>query len=175
MQPRYFIGIVLPTELSTKISRLQHDLLMPGKVMPPLVPHITLLDPNSLMTLAPSYFTPKVTALAAKILPIEVNLKRVEMFDRRVLYIAAEGSDLIELQKELVGLLPDKVKAQYIIGREFSPHVTLVQAKPKQNLSEELIKSFKNKLEPLLPYRFTVNHLAQFTWQSPRNYKVEAI
>jgi 2'-5' RNA ligase len=175
MQLRYFIGIALPPEFSHPIARLQRDFFISGRVMEPLVPHITLLHPNILRALAPSSFVPKVKQAAARILPISIELKSTNMFDKRVLYITAEGPGLHKLHSELSNLLPDKVRTQYERERRFVPHVTLMQTKPKQTLPTELINDFKKEIEPLLPQTFTVTSLSQFTRVRPRTYKIANI
>jgi 2'-5' RNA ligase len=175
MQQRYFIGITPPEDFSNKIALIQHSLMMPGKTMDPLVPHITLLDPNTLMTLPPMYFLPKVKTVAAEVLPFELEFSRLDMFDKRVLYIAIKSRELQKLQEQLANLLPESILAQYYVGRSYTAHLTLAQAKPKQVLPDDLITTFRRQIAPLLPYRFSAKQLTHFIRQSPRNYKVESI
>lgn len=175
MQLRYFIGISLPPEFSHPIAQLQREFFIRGRVMEPLVPHITLLHPNILGTLAPSFFTPKVKQVADRVLPINIELKAANMFDQRVLHITVESSGLHNLQSSLSSLLPGKVRAQYDRERKFTPHITLLQAKPKQNLPPELIREIKNKIELFLPQNFMATRLTQFTWILPRTYKITNI
>lgn len=165
----------MPDELSTAVSQAQKKLLVPGQVMDPLVPHVTLLDPNMLMELSPTYFLPKVRQTAAVTLPFEVTLTHLDMFDSRVLFIRAESSELIKLRKDLVKLIPEKIRAQYTVNREYIPHVTLAQAKPNQHLSDEQITNIKTKIQPLLPQIITVRSLNQFQWIRPRTYRIKKI
>jgi 2'-5' RNA ligase len=174
-QKRYFIGISLPDAISEQISALQSNLFDAQGMQPPLVPHITLLHPNVLMTLSPMYFLPKVKEIAASLLPIEVHLTQVDSFGKRVQYIVVESPALIKLQESLVELLPEKIRAQYYVGREFTPHVTLAQAKPRQQLQAATFQQFTDVITPLLPYKFLATELTQFTWEGPRKYKINPI
>ncbi len=175
MQPRYFVGVTLPAELSREIEAVQQDLFVPGNVMEPLVPHITLLSPNHLESLAPSYIIPIVEKVARARLPVVVNLGKTALFDQRVLYISASSPELVELQSELVKLLPDRVRAMYEVGRRFVPHVTLAQAKPKKKLAPELIDQYRALIDSLMPRDFTANHLTQFTRTHPRIYRLKQL
>ncbi len=175
MNPRYFIGITLPENFSRKVEQLQRDLFLPGKVMHPLKPHITLLHPDLLQALPPQHFIPKIQKTADSFLPFEIELIKTDLFDNRVLYIDVSSEDLMDFQKKLVNLLPENIKAQYLIGRPYRPHITLVQAKPKQNLSSKLIEDFRYKTKPLLPARFSASYITQFTWIRPRTYKIKKI
>lgn len=175
MHPRYFIGITIPEDLSSKIEKVQQNLLPGHKVMAPLLPHITLLHPNILMTVSPLYLVPKLNEITADYLPLDIELIKTALFDKRVLHIAVKSPELIKLQSALVQLLPDDIRARYQIGRAFTPHVTLAQAKPLQQLSDELIDGFEHALDPLLPKKFKAEKLSQFTWVKPREYKIETI
>lgn len=175
MPKRYFIGIALPDDLTSSITHIQRDLFVPHKVMPPLVPHITLLDPNTLSTVGAAHFLPKVKAIAYASLPINISLTHTALFGRRVFHIAAESPKLLELQQQLVDLLPEDVRIKYQSGRPFRPHTTIVQAKPSQNLSPKLIESFKKQIDPLLPRDFTAEALTHFQWIHPRTYALYII
>lgn len=175
MQQRYFIGVTLPDELSSRISRIQDELFHPGKIMQPLVPHITLLPPNVLEKLPPEDFIPQVRKVANKILPAEIKLSEISMFEQRVVYIRVESEAVGHLYDELIKLLPDYVRIKFAANRKFEPHVTLAQAKPKQNLDSKLIKQIKARLSPLLPVHFKAKNLSRFIWQRPRTYHVTEI
>lgn len=175
MSNRYFIGIILPEDLIKSIAHIQRDLLVPHKVMPPLVPHITLLDPNTLSTVNAVEFLPAVKEIARANLPINISLRHTSLFGQRVLHIAAESPKLLALQQQLVGLLPEAVRLKYQSGRPFRPHATLAQAKPSQNLSPRLVESFREQIDPLLPQSFTAENLTHFQWIRPRTYKLSLI
>lgn len=120
------------------------------------------------------HFVPKIKIAGTKILPIEIKLAHTDMFDNRVLFIYADSPLLITLHNDLMQLLPDQIRAQYT-GRKFQPHVTLAQAKPKQNLSPELIAKFKHRIDPLLPQTFTATQLTEFKWLRPHTYRLKDI
>lgn len=175
MNPRYFIGILLPDDLRHMIAGVQHELFQPGNVMQPLKPHITLLHPDELSTLHPLHFVPKIKEVADQLLPVKIKLDKVSMFDKRVLYLNVLAPDLTKLHQYLATLLPEDVLAQYHVSRPFHPHVTLAQAKPNQDLSPELVTEFCSRIEPLLPQTFSAQNLTEFRWLRPRVYKINDI
>lgn len=174
-QKRYFIGIQLPGALTHAISTLQKNAYNEQSMLTPLIPHITLLHPNALTSLAPMYFIPLVSKVAAQHLPFDVTLTHLGAFGSSVLYIAVESHGLMRLHKALVALLPEKVRTQYYVSRSFTPHVTLAQAKFRIKLSQPESDSFNTALEQKLPYTFPVNHLSEFVWQDARKYKIATI
>lgn len=139
------------------------------------MPHITLLHPNILMTLSPLYFVPQVKEVSKSLLPFTVELTKTAMFDDRVLYIAVKSPELTNLQSKLVSLLPSDIQARYEVGRDYKPHITLVQAKPLQSLDTELIARINLQLGKHLPAKFEVTELTQFKSLGPRKYKIESI
>lgn len=175
MNPRYFIGIALPNDLSHQIETIQKEILKDQAVMQPLVPHITLLHPNILMSLSPMYFVPQVKTLADKKLPISVELTKTGKFDERVLYITVKSHDLMDLHQEMISLLPPDIRARYQVGRSFIPHITIAQAKPLQALGTDLVEQLQQRLIPLLPCSFETTHLTQFNSTGPRTYNPKVI
>jgi 2'-5' RNA ligase len=174
-QKRYFIGLTLPELLSSEISKIQYSVYDSKIMLHPLVPHITLLPPEALLTLHPMHFVPLVKQASGSSLPLAISLEEPAMFDERVLYASVESPELVHLQAELIDLVPNKVKASFTVGREFTPHLTLAQAKPGQVLPQELIDSLTSQLNKLLPQNFVISNLSVFTWQHPRHYKVEPL
>lgn len=175
MQPRYFIGLTLPDGLTRQIDEIRSRLLAGHKIMEPLVPHITLLHPNVLMSVPRQHVIPRMQQLASEHLPFKVELTHTGLFDQRVLYIAVSCPELTALRKALIGLLPENVQASYEIGRQFTPHVTIAQAKPMQKLPETLIEDLAAALNPLLPVVYKAEKLYSFVWVRPRLYKVAAL
>src|SRR5690606_37134575 len=116
------------------------------------------------MTLSPVYLVPKIKIITDAELPIEIELSKTGMFDDRVLHIAVHSPSLMKLRHTLVDLLPDDIRARYEIGRDFSPHVTSAQAKPRQRLDATLLEQLRQSIDSLLPIKFEVRHLQQFTW-----------
>lgn len=143
--------------------------------MDPLVPHITLLDPNALLELSPIYFLPKAKSAATNFLPLQVKLTDLGFFDKRALYITVDSPDLIDLQAKLVEILPGHIRAKHMVNRKFVPHVTIAQAKPNQKLEDRLIKNFNSKMMPFLPVEFSVKNLESFKWVRPRTYEVKGL
>lgn len=175
MQPRYFIAITLPEPFSWQVSELQKQLYLTSQTMEPLVPHITLLHPSILETLAPSHFVPKIKQVADQFLPFEIRLAQTALFDKHVFHITIDSPELVAMHEKLLDLLPDKIRAEYLIGREFTPHITLIQAKPRQKLDEVLISRAESLFKSLLPYTFTAARVTRFTWERPRSYRLETV
>ncbi len=171
MEQRYFIGITLPKDLSQTIAITQQELFMPHKILTPLAPHITLLEPKLLQTIPLDMLIPQVRKAAETILPIQVTLTDIDCFNKHVLYIAAQGSKLHTLREQLLDLLLTTPAN----NRPFRPHVTLAQTKPNQILTDTLIMSYRDKIEPLLPISFTISRLVYFQWVHPRTYALYEI
>lgn len=170
MEQRYFIGITLPKDLGQVISAIQKELLMPQKILTPLVPHITLLEPHLLEKMPPDDFTMQVKSVADSILPLQVTLTRTECFNKYMLYIDVAQDKLSHLHQTLRGLLPGAPADQ-----PFHAHVTLAQAKRNEILPNRLIEAFRDKIDPLLPQTFTVSNLVYFEWIHPRTYALYEI
>lgn len=175
MNPRYFIGISLPDNLTAEIQGIQTQMMLGRDNMDPLVPHITLLHPNILTTLSPMYFVPQVKVACKKFLPLNIELTKTALFDTRVLYISVKCPALIELHAALVDLLPNDIQARYQIGREYKPHVTLAQARPLQTLNPKIIDLFNKQIGSIIPTSFDVSNVTLFKSIGPRKYKIESI
>lgn len=169
-QKRWFIGALLPPNISKAITTVQHQLIDESTMLPPLVPHITLMHPNPLMELSPLYFAPLAKNVALELLPCEIKLGNIGTFNNNVLYISVESPELTQMHNQLVDLLPSKIQAQYFVGRNFVPHVTLAQTKNLNTFKPERTEQFKQAIEPLLPTSFTLHKLTRCEWQSPRSY-----
>jgi 2'-5' RNA ligase len=173
MEGRYFIAIRLPDDISSIIETAQKELLPGYSVMQPFQPHITLLPPNVLDGLPPESITANIKASAESYFPIPIELVRTGVFEKRVLHIEILSPKMIKLQKELMDLLPTENRAKS--DRQFMPHITLAQAKPKQDLPDELIEKLKERINPYLPQRFKAVSISKFKWLRPRTYQDEAV
>jgi len=175
MQQNYFIGITLPKELSKSIAEIQQELYQPQRVLLPLTPHITLLEPGLLSMLPTTEFIPEVKKLADQFLPFDVSLTRTSSFGRNVFYISVASPELMELQQNLEELLEKVTYGRTRPNRPFHPHITLAQAKRGLALSIPYIDQYKSYVDPLLPTTFTVDELAYFQWIHPRSYALYEI
>ncbi|HEX5797040.1 MAG TPA: RNA 2',3'-cyclic phosphodiesterase [Candidatus Saccharimonadales bacterium] len=173
MNERYFIAISLPKDVSRHIEAIQKEILEGHPVMKPFQPHITLVPPNVLDSLPVETYVPRFKTVAQHYLPISIKLARTRTFENRVLYIEVEGPELINLQSELMKLLPQAAIDKS--NRDFVPHVTLAQAKPNQELADELKNRLNFKIEAILPYKFTAEYISKFKWLKPRTYEDNAI
>lgn len=175
MQARYFIGIALPVELSRVIMGLQQEMPASSKLMQPLVPHITLLHPDLLADIPPAQFLPRIKKATETFLPLSIRLTHTGRFGKRVLYIAIECPQIMRLQKQLLQLLPEENQDVQGGKRNFTPHITLVQARRKQPLPEQQTRALDEQIELLLPFHFEAEQLAVFTWIKPRTYRVDLL
>lgn len=143
--------------------------------MEPLTPHITLLHPSILQSVSPLYLIPRLKQLTETELPLKIELSKIAMFDKRVLHIAVNSPDIMRLHASVASLLPPDIRASYEVGRPYTPHVTLLQAKPMQALDQRLVELFTEELKSSLPVSFTATELTRFTWVAPRKYKIEKL
>lgn len=174
-QKRYFIGLSLPPELTAKISEVQETLYNPQIMLQPLIPHITLLHPNVLMTLSPLYFLPKVREATSSLLPINVKLTGIGSFGNRVLHVKVESEGLAVIHTKLVSLLPEKIRAQYYVGRDFVPHVTVAQGKMRHTIDADTKARFGIALKKLLPCTFTSSYITYFSQDARRSYRAQKL
>lgn len=174
MQYQYFIGVMLPAQLSNKINAIQNSVYSKDIMLKPLVPHITLLHPQPLANISPMILIPKIREIT-KNLNIQIKLEQFDNFNNSVFYINVKSPELLDLQLQLVELLPDQIKAKYFVGRKFVPHITIVQARPKLKLPSIITNRYKQKLSSELPYCFNINSLYKFNRQYSRNYSASII
>jgi len=165
MEQHYFIGATLPKDLSQVISDIQKELLIPHKILTPLAPHITILEPHLLEAIPPDAFIPQVKKVADAVLPAQIVLTQTACFNKHILYIEAKNDKLTELRQQLLSLLPEPSASQ-----QFHPHITLAQTKHNQVLTDALITSYRERIEPSLPTSFMVSQLSYFEWIHPRTY-----
>lgn len=173
VQKRWFIGALLPPIISDAIISIQRELINDDAILPPLMPHITLMHPNPLMELSPLHFAPLAKKAAHELLPCEILLGSIGTFNDSVLYISVKSPELTQIHNQLVALLPSKIQSQYFVRRDFVPHVTLAQSRGLNKLSHEIITQFTHKIEPLLPTKFTLQKLTRYEWQGSRTYLVK--
>lgn len=171
----YFVGIALPPELDDPIRRFQVSHYDPEIMKPPLTPHITLLHPNALSEIHSTYILPKIKQAAGRFLPLSIRLHTPELLGDSLLYCPVESSVIESLQQTLVSLLPSKIQAAHYVGKDFMPHVTLLQAAPRQKLPAEISQAAVRQLGGHIPTDFTAIQLSVFSWQGPRRYHMAAL
>jgi 2'-5' RNA ligase len=171
MQHRYFIGLNLPETLSKQITQIQQTLFDATLAHIPLKPHITLLPPPAVERIEPEELARQAAITSEPFWPLNLTLSRVTMFKDTAIAIEVESEQLHELQKQLRALLPPEVKVTYYPEPEFSPHVTLLQAKQGKSLSPELAQRFTEQLTSLLPTTFETTHLTLYRWIAHRKYE----
>jgi 2'-5' RNA ligase len=175
MTYRYYIGLLLPNEITAAITRLQQELFNPAEAIEPLEPHITLLPPPAVENIDPDAFAALAKQTAERLWPVSLRLTETVTFDSRAVAISIQSPALRELQLRLRDLLPAGTELTYYPHPEFIPHVTLAQAVRGKKLPEELIKEYIARSEALLPAECSVDHLTLFRWVAPRKYKTEII
>jgi 2'-5' RNA ligase len=176
MPPRYFIGITPPKDVARVISSVQYSLYDEKLLLKPLVPHITIIHPNALERISPLWLLPKLKSVQAAIMPTSIKLGSISVFHTSNLHIKVESTSLNELYEQCLNLLPKDVIATHFVGkRKFDPHITLAQAKPKQELSPKYIELYRQQLKPIIGTQFTVNNLTKFEHSAPRHYQIKHI
>jgi 2'-5' RNA ligase len=171
MRYQYYIGISLPPELSTCLSGIQQALFDPSVAIPPLEPHITLLPPPAVQTIAPDILAARVREAAQPFLPLAITLTDVVTFDRHAVVLSVVSPQIRELQRILATLVPANTDEK----RPFHPHITLSQAIRGKKLPSELIDAYRHELSASLPLAATVDHLTLFRWLRPRVYAAEVV
>lgn len=173
-QEIYFIGVALPAELNRQISELQWQLQATNTAaLKPVLPHVTLLHPPSLQGIMPSEFIPKVREVAARYLPLTINLVDVDAFGTRVCFIRVESLGLFSLQSQLVRLLPPEAQTIHY-RRSYSPHITLLQVYDPAVI--DMAQAQKIIADTItLPQTFTVDSVSWFKRILPREYRPETI
>jgi 2'-5' RNA ligase len=173
-QPVYFIGITLPPELNKQLADLKWKLYDKKEgMLAPLLPHVTLLHPPSLLGIMPAELIPRVHDAAIRYLPLTIELSSVGSFGKQVCYLKAESPSLYSLQSQLVKLLPPPAQEAHY-KRPYLPHITVAQAyEPKPLDIEAIDKEITAAIK--LPLRFTVESVTCFKRILPQEYKSEAI
>jgi 2'-5' RNA ligase len=174
MHTSYFIGVELPDSVTKVITRVQEEINPETSVIAPLQPHITVMHPDALSEVSPLYFEPITKEVASDYVPFEVTLHDFGIFNDSILYVAAESVALNALQAALVARLPERVQAEYFVGKNYKSHVTIAQVRGVK-LSPEIIAAYKEKLAHLLPTTFEVEALTKYTRIAPRQYKTKTI
>lgn len=173
-QDVYFIGIALPVDLARSLSQLQNQLWQDdAELLPPVLPHVTLLHPPSLSGIMPSQLIPQVRQIACRYLPLSIGLTEVSHFGDSVIFIEAESLKLEALQSQLVKLLPAEARNLHY-RRPYRPHVTIAQKHEPKSLDLPTIETkIKHSIE--LPQTFTVENISYFKRILPRHYTPEEI
>jgi 2'-5' RNA ligase len=173
-QEIYFIGIALPMQLSQRIADLAWDLYEhKSDMLKPLVPHVTLLHPPSLRGIMPSEFVPRVREVAARYVPLNIELTDVGFFGEQVCYVRAESHALFSLQSQLVELLPPEAQELHY-KRPYLPHITIAQKYQPEALDVEAVR--QKVCDTLqFPIQFEVTSLSCFTRIKPREYAEKPI
>ena len=117
---KYFLAIVPPTELATRI-----DLFRAEWSKPSLPAHITVKAPNSLSEA--HQWLPKVQALCQSVAPIAVRLEGVGQFSSTVVYWQVISEGVEALHQSLLTIInpPQAERVAYFEGPAFVPHLTL--------------------------------------------------
>jgi len=122
---KFFIGIVPP--LATKERIINFQKTFPSNKVPYFnEPHITLKAPTGLT--GDKSWLAKVIALAGDYPRFQINIKGIDSFDNRVLFLNPIFSEnLMNLHLKLVDLLCPTIEAsnKFYEGAVYHPHITL--------------------------------------------------
>lgn len=170
----FFIGIKLPDKTNEQISKFKWEIHQAYRgTLRPLIPHITLLHPQSLAASDPKDLIQEIKSLAPRHLPMTVTLDFVDNFGGKAFFLSANSPELIDLQSHLRMLLPPDSQQVYETWG-FTPHVTLVQAQEKHLFTnEKIIKSLGSHIT--LPITFSVTSISLFTRIGEREYIAHTI
>jgi 2'-5' RNA ligase len=176
MPPSYFIGIALPQAIANHISSVQSKYYSEKQLLKPLLPHITIVHPQALHTISPLWLLPKIKALVNDFLPIEISIEGFGLFYKNVFYISVSSKGLMQLQFKLLELLPEDVRSRYYTGvNAYTPHITIVQSKPKYPLNDKQLFNYRNELSDLVGKKFTASSLTKFERTAPAKHKLISI
>lgn len=173
-QDVYFIGVALPPDLNRRVAKLKWQLYQQDPAMlPPVLPHVTLLHPPSLQGTMPSELIPQIRRIAKRYLPLTIALTDIGFFDGTVCFVQAQSLGLFSLQAQLVKLLPPAVQATHY-ARAYTPHVTLAQIyEPKKLNTTQLRAVIDTSFH--LPLQFEVSSVTHFKRILPRVYRPSAL
>jgi len=158
------------------ISDIQNNLYDEKLLLKPLVPHITIVHPNSLATVSPLWILPKINNATSHLLPININIDGLGSFSKYNLHLKVSSPQLNEIHHSIISLLPPNIYAANYIGKnQFVPHITIAQCKPMQQLSPKYINAYSQELKSLIGTQFNVKQLTKFEHTAPRQYQVKII
>lgn len=176
MPPSYFIGLTLPTDISSAIIDVQTSLYDDNILLQPLVPHITIIQPNALSQISPIWIKPVAKNIANNYLPLKAKITDVKTFNDKVIYLAIDCPGLIDMQKDLVAALPKDIYQRYYVGRlPYTPHITIAQTKNQTALSSAIIASYTEALQNFVNQDLNINIIYIFKHSAPRTYKIQKI
>lgn len=152
---RLFVGIELPDEIKNSIGRYVELLQVTAKGWEnPSDYHLTLLFLGETQAESVEQIIKRLDFVVFN--SFELELKRLEFFPRRVLYLGlGESLELLALQDLIENLFPEWIRPQ---AKEFIPHITIKRWQRYEfNFLETAINSHRFEL-----LKFRVNGLALF-------------
>lgn len=176
MPPRYFIGLELPRDACNAISVVQDNLYDDKLLLKPLLPHVTIVQPNALQAISPMWLLPKLKPLVNSYFPLNIKIGELSVFNNSVLHFKIKSPELISLQFEIIDLLPPDILSRYYVGKNpYTPHVTIAQTNPKLSLNQIQISAYAKELKGLVNNQYIISSPSKFDHTSPRQYKVTKI
>jgi len=145
----YFISIVPPGEIRTKIKSLKEEMRdqFNAKHALKAPAHITLQMPFRREEKFESQLIPELKSFAAEQIPFEINLNGFDCFEPRVIFVKITNHKPVQilygnLRESLIDKLsfdPDKLK------HEIHPHMTIATRDLKEDAFYKAWDEFKNR------------------------------
>ena len=157
--PLYFIGIVAPEEINSRVTEWKNYMLQHFncKVALRSPAHITLIPPFNLDRTEEALLTSDILGFASGRQPFQVTMKNFSSFPPRVIFAGVEPSEeLKNLQKDLEEYLVNKSYPVKKSARPFHPHVTIANRDLRK---EDYQKAFNYFNSTTFGAAFTATHI----------------
>lgn len=141
---QYFIGIVPPEELKSKITNFQKKYNFQGMTAA-VEPHLTLKAQGGLTE--DKTWIDGVRKICANFSSFELTVGDPHIFGRDILYLSAQSPELVELHNVLVRTISPTQEfiKKYFELEDFTPHITL--AKTFNGITQGELKTMKRLAE----------------------------
>lgn len=152
-QHLYFIAIMLPDDISTKVISVQQEIAERFNSRKALrnLPHITLKAPFNLPAMAPENILGWFSELQIELPPFQLQLQNFGAFknhEHPVIFInPVENAALLSLQKSVVRQFYQTFDRAGVNATDFSfnPHITLAYRDLKPDMFEAAWTEFQNR------------------------------
>ena len=157
--PLYFIGIVAPVEIISRVMEWKNYMLQHFNCRVALrsPAHITLIPPFNLDKSEETLLTSDILGFASGRQPFQVRMRNFSSFPPRVIFAGVETSkELKNLQKDVEEYLVNKNYPLKRSTRPFHPHVTIANRDLRK---EDYQKAFNYFKSITFDAAFTATHL----------------
>ncbi len=146
---KYFVGAPIPNSYKNKIELLRAEFRFLTTE-----PHITLVPPPALPD--DDFFIKDLTDVCKNTKPFNIKLDKLGQFGNRVLFVNVYSKELVNLYESIYKKLNLEKE-----NRGFTPHLTVVEQRPKRPIEIEMVK--KRAEIKLIPYpEYTLNSIVVY-------------